>query len=105
MTSQRVKSTVYSRESFCEMSQRQTINSFFSPVRKCTDGTQCSIVNSARTGGSHTFTPTAKGTKRAAEKRPVGRPKKKAKTEPALSLGDHEDAVRIFSEYELQTAK
>ena len=40
-----------------------------------------------------------------AEKRPVGRPKKKAKTETALSLCDHEDAVRIFSEYDIQTAK
>ena len=69
------------------------------------DGTQCSIVKFCQTGGSHTFTPTAIGTKRAAEKRPVGRPKKKAKTEPALSLGDHEDALRIFSEYEFQTAK
>ena len=64
-------------------------------MRKCTDGTQCSIVKFCQTGGSHTFTPTAKGTKRAAEKRPVGRPKKKAKTEPVLSLGDHEDAVRF----------
>ena len=86
------------------MSQRQTINSFFSPVRKCTDGTQCSIVKFCQTGGSHTFTPTSKGTKSASEKRPVGWPKKKAKTEPALFLGDHEDTVRIFSEYELQTA-
>ena len=58
----------------------------------------CEVLPDWRTG-SHTFTPMAKGTKRAAEKRPVGRPKKKAKTEPALSLGDHEDAVRIFSEY------
>ena len=95
MTSLRVKSTVYSRESFGEMSQRQTINSFFSPVRKCTDGTHCSIVKFCQTRGSRTFTPTAKGTKRAAEKRPVGRTKKKTKTEPALSLGDHEDAVII----------
>ena len=47
------------------------------------------------------FHPYGEGTKRAAEKRPVGRPKKKAKTKPALSLGDHEDAVIIRTFFKL----